>query len=40
MRAHADRVVARVHERRMPPAGGLVDDDVRRLEIWLTCNPP
>lgn len=40
VRVHKDRVLARVDEQTMPPAGGLVDDDVTRLKIWLTCNPP
>lgn len=23
----------------MPPAGGVFEDDMQRLEIWLTCTP-
>jgi predicted CxxxxCH...CXXCH cytochrome family protein len=36
----ADRIGARVFGATMPPAGGLIDGDLDRLHIWLTCFPP
>jgi uncharacterized membrane protein len=37
--ALADRVLARAtgDDADMPPAGGVEDDDMLKLEIWLTC---
>lgn len=34
---HQDRILARVLEGSMPPSGGVSDDDVAKLEVWLTC---
>jgi predicted CxxxxCH...CXXCH cytochrome family protein len=36
----ADRIGVRVFGATMPPAGGLIDGDLDRLHIWLTCFPP
>ena len=34
----ADRIWIRtVEEETMPPAGGLLDDDIYLLRVWLTC---
>jgi mono/diheme cytochrome c family protein len=39
----ADRILVRAVDRGgatpMPPAGGIVPDDLDRLRIWLTCYP-
>ena len=37
--AHADRILAVVpgNDARMPPAGGVSEDDQYRVEVWLTC---
>jgi hypothetical protein len=37
---HRDAVLASVVERgSMPPAGGLTDTEITRLQAWLACRP-